>query len=220
MENIEAEKPLTIDKTKLVLAEGREAQGFIEWLCKECRKTNDVQVMNFGGNSELRLFIQNLINMDGYDEVESIVIVRDAEENAQSAIDSIKSALGNDKLGNDKLPVPCKPFTFQSESGKNTAYMIFSDPSESSRGTLEDLCLAMVKDQPVFECIDSFFECVNEKIESGTELTHLHKRKVRCYLSTANLNCVGANIGEAAERGAWNIDHQALLPFKQIIAGL
>lgn len=211
---------LEINKTKLILAEGREAQGFTEWLCRKCRDTGDVQVMDFGGNSELRLFIQNLVNMDGYDKVESIVVVRDAEGNAQSAIDSIRGALGNSKLGDDKLPVPNEPFTFQSESGKKTAFMIFSDPNNSSMGTLEDLCLAMVKDQPVFECIDSFFKCVNEKIESGTKLTHLHKRKVRCYLSTANLNCVGANIGEAAERGAWDFDHQALLPFKQIIAGL
>lgn len=211
---------ITIDKTKLILAEGRDTQGFIEWLCRKWGKANDVQVMDFGGNQELRPFIKNLVNMDGYDEVESIVIVRDAEESTQSAIDSIKGALGNDKLGNDKLPVPCKPFTFQSESGKNTAYMIFSDPSDSSRGTLEDLCLAMVNDQPVFECIDSFFECVNEKLAAKTNLTHLHKRKVRCYLSTAKLNCVGANIGQAAERGAWDIEHKALLPFKQIITEL
>lgn len=220
MGNVEAENPLTIDKAKLILAEGREGQGFLEWLCKKCRSKDDVQVIDFGGNPQLRLFIQNLVNMDGYDKVESIVVVRDAEGNALSAIDSIKGALGNDKLKNDKLPVPSKPFTFKSENGKKTAYMIFSDPNDSSRGTLEDLCLAMVNDQPVFECIDSFFECVNEKIESGTKLTHLHKRKVRCYLSTARLNCVGSNIGEAAERGAWDIKHKALLPFKQIITEL
>jgi hypothetical protein len=211
---------IEINKTKLILAEGREVQGFIEWICKKCRSTNDIQVMNFGGISELRLFIKNLVNMDRYDEVESVAVVRDAEEDADSAIDSIKSALGNNELGDDKLPVPNEPFTFQSAHGKKVAYMILSDPNDSSKGTLEDLCLAMVDKQPIFECINSFFECAQEKCEPEKILQNLPKRKVRCYLSTLAPKFIGANIGEAAERGAWDISHEFLLRFKHIIEEL
>lgn len=205
---------IQINKTKLILVEGRHAQGFIEWLCKECRDTNNVQVMNFGGNPELRLFIKNLSNMDGYDSVESFVIVRDAEGDVESAIDSINGAFES-----VYLPVPAEPFTFNTVNNIKTAYMIFPGPDASS-GTLEDLCLSIIHSNPTLECIDGFFECVKEKNTPETSLTHLHKRKVQCYLSTLEPKFIGANIGEAAERGAWDIKHQALLPFKQIITGL
>ena len=101
------EQPKSISTKKLILAEGRDAELFLVWAARSFRPQRDFQVMDFGGVTDLHYFLSQLVNVDGYDDVETIVVARDAEENAKSAVESVQSAMR--QAG---MPVPTKAFEY------------------------------------------------------------------------------------------------------------
>ena len=168
--------------------------------------------MNFGGNQEFSEFLSDLSIMDGYDEVDSIVIARDAEKDAKAAIASVQGSM--EKVG---MPVPQKPFEFDyaKKGTLKTAIMIFPGPQQKN-GTLEDLCLSTVEDDPLMECVDDYLECARDK---GEQLPRVHKSKLYCFLAVKD-DSIGSRLGLAFEAKVWPPDHPALKPFKTIIQGM
>ncbi len=203
-------KPEPITKKKLLLAEGRDAELFLVWAANHFRSEVDFQVMDFGGINELTNFLRLLTNDESYDDIETIVIARDAETNAKAAAESIRYSMTK-----AKMPVPQKPFEYTQNSSMKTAFMIFPGPKHK-QGTLEDLCLLTVDNDPLMNCVDEFLECVKSK---GEELPHYHKNKLHCFLAGKD-KYVGMKIGEASNAKAWDPDHRALQPFKVIIENM
>ena len=72
-------KPKSITAKRLLLAEGRDAELFLVWAGRYFRPEKDFQVMDFGGITELTDFLLLLVNDEWYDDVETIVVARDAE---------------------------------------------------------------------------------------------------------------------------------------------
>jgi hypothetical protein len=180
---------------------------FLIWACREYRDKEDFQVMDFGGVDELRNCLSLLTRIEGYDQVETLVIGRDAETDVASAIVSVR-----DSMRLAKMPVPDKPFEYVSQDGLRTAFVIFPGP-QCKRGTLEDLCLLTVTDDPIMPCVDDFLVCVGG---TGETLPRPHKSKLHCFLAGKD-TYVGSTIGQASYKGAWNAHHNALQPFKSII---
>ena len=87
-------KKLTIQKTKLILAEGADAYFFLIWAL-EAYSIEDVQVMDFGGIEELDKFMKALTQLDGFDDVETLIVARDAETNFQKALSDVKISFEN-----------------------------------------------------------------------------------------------------------------------------
>lgn len=164
----------------------------------------------FGGISELPKYLRTLATVEGYAELESIIVARDAESSARSAIASIRSAF--EQVG---LPVPPKPFVWGANGAPRTAFMIFPGPTYQ-QGALEDLCLEIVKDDPIMPCVEEYVMCLKEQ-GSHKEPSHLSKRKVHTFLSGKELKFIGATIGQASYRGAWDSEHPALRPFRDTI---
>ena len=188
-----------IKKTKLLLAEGRDAKYFFIWVCEAFRLA-EIQVLDFGGVDNLRGYLQNLPKLPGYEIVETIVVARDAENNPNDAVRSIKASLKN-----AGLPVPPRAFTFTGKSPR-VAYVLFPGlvPEEQdmlSSGNLETLCLDMVKGDTVHQCVDQYIECLQS---IGQTIRQPHKTRLHTYLAGKNL--AGLKIGEAAKAGAWNWD--------------
>lgn len=196
-----------ITKTKLMLAEGRDAELFLVWACRKYYSGQDVQVMDFGGVNELPNFLKLLSSDESYAQVKSVVIARDAENNVKSAVESITSAM--QQTG---MPVPSKPFEYAQANSLRSAFMIFPGPNHKE-GTLEDLCLLTVEDDNAMECVNDFFKCVKKR---GESLPRCHKNRLHCFLSGKD-KFVGSSIGQASYKGAWDPDHSALAPFKAII---
>ena len=113
-------KPETITSKRLLLAEGRVAELFLVWAVRHFRPERDFQVMDFGGIKELTNFLKLLANDESYDDVETIVIARDAETDAKAAIKSIKNSM---RVA--EIPVPEKPFEYTQDFPMKTAFMIF-----------------------------------------------------------------------------------------------
>lgn len=200
-------KPEKINHKKLLLAEGRDAELFLVWTGRHFRPEIDFQVMDFGGITELTNFLKLLANDESYDNVETIVVARDAETDAKAAIDSIQNSMKQ-----ADIPIPEKPFEYTQDSSLKTAFMIFPGP-ESSSGRLEDLCLLTVEGDPLLECVDDYLTCAKAK---GEQISRTHKSKLHCFLA-GKKDYAGLPIGLASREKAWNFDHSSLEPFKRII---
>lgn len=200
-------KPETIIHKKLLLAEGKDAYHFFCHACNFYREDEDVQVMDFGGIKELPNFLLLLANDESYDNVETIVIARDAENDAEAAIESIKHSMKE-----AQIPTPKKPFEYTSNAPLKTAFMVFPGPKQKD-GTLEDLCLLTVENDPLLDCVDGYLECAKAK---GEQFSRIHKNKLHCFLAGKN-DYAGSPISHAFKAKVWPPDHIALKPFKKII---
>ena len=200
-----------IHKKRLLLVEGVDGHRFMYFACKAYQRSEEIQVMNFRGISELESRLQLLKNVEGFDDLESLVIARDAEQDQSAAIQSVKMALAK-----VELPIPEQPFKFHHTETPKTAFMLFPGPKVRDIGTLEDLCLATIKSDSLLECVQKYTECV---IKKGEKRQREHKKKLHCYLAGKD-KFEGMKIGEAAQAGAWNWEDKALAPFKEIIQGM
>lgn len=205
-----------IDKDKLLLAEGVDVHRFLMYACK-AYGISDIQVIDFGGNNELRNFLETLKTFEDLSRIKTLVIARDAETNVTSAIDSIKSAIEN-----INLPVPSTPFQFQQENGIKTAFMLFPGPDKNNqcqRGTIEDLCLSTVSNDPLLKCVDGFLECAKQNQEEGDELKHPWKSRLYAYLAGKD-DHAGIRLSQAARDKVWDWEHDSMIPVQKIIKGM
>lgn len=210
---------IEICKEKLILVEGKDAYHFFIHACENFNPKHNIQIINFGGVKELEKFLNVLKLLPGYEKVNKIAIIRDAEKDAESAIQSIKKSL---KSAN--LSVPCSAFKFYGGSPQ-IAFMILPGFKENNckgsyftPGSLEDLCLKIAKDESTLLCVEEYIKCL-KKNNYIKENEKIHKIKLHTYLSGKD-KFVGLKIGEASKAGAWDWNHHELEKFKAIILSM
>ncbi len=215
---LQENEKLEIKYPKLLLVEGRDAYLF--WIyALQPFGVDDVQVMNFGGITELTIFLKTLSGMSGYDKVTTIVIARDAEMNSKTAADNIKNALKKAQLS-----APVHSFEF-SVTTPRVAFMLFpgfNDNKELISGTLEDLCVEIIKDsdEQKLDCVKAYLNCLKIYLKGkGQEIKRPHKMFLHAYFAGEN-KYVGMKIGEASKAGVWDWGHDKLKPFKDIITAM
>lgn len=214
------DQPLThkpIRESRVILAEGADAYFFLIWAYQEFG-AKGIEVRDFGGNEQLRIRLRTFVNTPRFDQVQSLVIARDAETDGDAAFRRVAAAL---RAAN--LPVPTQPFEFCApDVGKpRTAVMIFpgfdADPLDSKHlapGTLEDLCLGTLsKLDPILSCVDEYLECVRNQAKATP---HPTKSRLHAYLAGRS-EFAGLKLGEATKAKAWNLNHPSLAPFRRII---
>ena len=84
LELIEGKNPM--------LVEGMDAYRFFIQACQAYHLEN-IQVIDFGGNEELKEKLKRVKKLPGFTKVRAVAIVRDAETDADAAIRSIEGAL-------------------------------------------------------------------------------------------------------------------------------
>lgn len=197
----------TITKTKLLLVEGNHEVQFFEKLLGSMPKT-DIQVMEIGGKYQFNFQIQNLPRYDGYKSLESVGIVRDADESFSNTFSSVQNAL--ERAG---LPVPDQPMSLTVAKPRFSIYII---PDNINNGDLECLCMESVCDDPIIECVIQYFECLRD-IE-GRDHPHLSKAKVQVYLAKESDGDI--HMGIAAQRDIWHWDNSAFEEIKNYLMTL
>jgi hypothetical protein len=203
-----------IEQPKVILAEGKDADHFLRHACAFYRLQQDIQVFNFGGIDQLTPFLNGFLIYTGFDKVDTILIARDAEENASAAFESVLSSLKAAKQEKLGLSIPAKPFEYfeHPATKRRCAIIIFPGPQDKA-GTLEDLCLKTVENDPAMTCVESYLKCVQD---AGEMLPRLHKNRLHTFLSGKD-SVVGKPIGQAFQAKLFNPDHPSLEPFKRII---
>ena len=213
-------------KEHLILCEGRDAENFLihylnsKELSDQPMFANDFQVVDFGGNEDLPKFLESVRTYNGYDEVVSLLVIRDAERRAESAKQSIQSAFQN-----AGLPVPECPCQWKEGQQENrrlkTGFLLFPTCDSSiTEGTLEDFCLQILSEEKgnvILTAIEEFMLSLHE--EYGREFPHEFKTKLHTYFSVTD-NYVSMKIGEAAQSGAFNWNSPKLEPLKNFLLEL
>lgn len=184
---------------------------FLIWACKALG-IEDVQVMDFGGITDLTSYLKTVVLLPNFETVSTIVIARDAETDPLTATINIKNSLKQ-----VSLPIPETPFVF-CEGVIKTAFIIFPgfEGQDLLPGTLENLCLEIAKDASIFKCVDAYIQCLQS---NDQEIKRPHKIRLHSYLS-GNNDYVGLKIGEAAKAGAWNWNHEKFTQFKNLIKSM
>lgn len=208
----------TIHKNHLILCEGMDEKKFlIRYLNSSALEetpffSEDIEVFNFGGNENLSNYLTALKGISGYSEVVSLLVIRDAELDAQKAVRQIQSALRANGLA---VPDTQGQWT---KSIPKTCFLLFPALGTEERpGTLEDLCVTILDDastETPLEEIDVFVKHLEQ--DRGQTFSHRHKTRLHTYFSVNN-KFVSMKVGEAADAGAFNWSHPNLAPLKDCI---
>ncbi len=198
-----------VDKRKLVVVEGKDDERFFNALLRQIGLT-DVQCIGLGGKDEMGKTERwkSLMLTPGFAQVEALAVVRDADDNPQGAFQSI-----TDTLRNVGLPPPSAPFRTEQGTPKICVIIL---PDVGSKGELEDLCLQALSNEPVMECVEQFWECVQQREKHPAR--KVSKAKLHAYLSSRREP--GKRLGEAAEAGDIPLDSQAFDGVKQALRDL
>ncbi len=197
-------KPADISSRTQLLVEGKDGQNFLKALCQHDDRSG-VQIQNYGGVNELGRFLRAFVRAPGFDTVQRLGIVRDAETYATGAFQSIQSALRN-----AALPVPPSPARLTGDTPVVGALVL---PDQGS-GMLETVVASSFAGTPTAACIDDFLACVEAE---GATLDRPDKSRVFAYLAAT---ATPLSVGVAAQRGIWDFDHDAFQPMRRFLGDL
>lgn len=233
-----------ITKPKLLLVEGKDEKIFFSQMINHLG-LKDIELWEVGGKDNFGTRLQILIRGPGHENLLSVGIVRDADENPNGAFDSICSALNA-----NELPVPLAPLQ---SIGDSPRIMVMILPGKGNKGMLEDLCLASIAEDPAMNCVEEYFRCLEEQIDPEVFPSNPAKARVRAFLSAMEwgeeayfesiqeylrihppdnptLACVHAilssrykpdlDLGIAAQKGYWPLDHPAFADVRQFLSQL
>lgn len=204
-------------KSYLILCEGKDAELFLinylesKALAKDKRFSNNIQVLDFGGNDNLSNYLMNLKNMDGFDKVTTLAVVRDAEKNYYKANHDVCRSI---KRCGIVPPEQCGVW-IQDNTGLKVGFILF--PLNNEAGTLEDLCLKILSEKEnkkILSSIDMFIEKM--ELSYNRHYHQKHKNRLYTYLSTSD-KYVTMRIGTAAKAGAFNWNSIELKPLHNFL---
>ena len=169
----------------------------------------DFEVYEVGGKQQFKDKLPALVKRRGFSDVEVLAVVRDADNDANTAFESIRNILKKEKL---EPPVQINQF---SESSPKIG--IFIMPGTSDTGMLEDLCLKTVEHHPAMVCVESFIDCVS-KLENSPNRNSIAKAKAQAFL--AAMPELANSVGVGAQKGYWNFNSEELTDLKSFIDNL
>jgi hypothetical protein len=192
-------------RAKQLLVEGRSAEVLFEALLNRLT-LSDIQIQNFGSKDELPGFLKALSSAPGFrEQVTSVGIIRDAETDARAAFQSVCGALRGAGLAvSAQVIVP---------AGQSPQVRVLILPDATMPGMLETICLRSVAADPVLECIEQYFKCVQQCTVSLPN--NMDKARVQAFL--ASRSRPGLLLGQAARAGYWPWDSVAFDALKQFL---
>ena len=197
--------PKVIECRKLMAVEGDDEVNFFESFLKHMGIT-EVEVHQVGGKTQFKNKLPALAKTPGFSDVDVFAVIRDADESAEGAFDSIKNFLKKENLS-----PPEQMNTFAHETPK---VGIFIMPGNSDTGMLEDLCLRTVRDNPALRCANAFVDCCESSLESPPK--NIAKAKALTFL--AAMPKVVNSVGIGAHKGYWDFDSGELAELKRFLS--
>jgi hypothetical protein len=181
--------PASIVDEKVLVVEGYDDEWFLKALIQYERVTG-IYVFNTRGKTSLRDELKALSSTPGFDRVTSLGIMRDADNSAATALQSVRGALQN-----AGLPAPNAVLV---PAGIRPRVTVMLMPDGANPGALEDLCLSAISTHPAMACVQDYFRCLaRQGIPSPTKES---KAKAAVYLAAMpELK----RLGEAAHAGYW-----------------
>ena len=147
-------------------------------------------------------------------DVRSVGVVRDADEHAARALQSVCDALT--AAG---FPVPGSHGEIV---GASPRVGVFVMPNGRSPGALEALCRQSVESEPAGSCVTEYLECLKkrERWGDGTERNTAQRDKAFVHAYLASRGDPVARTGEGAKQGVWDFGHGAFGPITDFLREL
>lgn len=167
--------PESIRSAKLLLVEGKDEVYLFSELLSDLELMNSIQIFPVGGKDKFPDTMSVLRLRPDFHQVQSIGIIRDADNDPAAAFQSICSCLQH-----LRLPVPKAPLLPKAGPPRITVMIV---PDIHVKGMLEDVCLNSVSDDAAMECVEQYFQCLQSHARKLAE-TALPKARVRAFLAS------------------------------------
>ena len=184
-----------IVKSHVLVVEGMEDCKFFDQLIRfHFGDGHDIQLIQAEGIGNYSAQLQYIVNRSHPGDPRGIGIVRDADEDAGRAFESVRDLVRRSGLD--------PPDSHNHYSEGEPSVGIFIMPDGRSPGSIETLCRHSVSGENGFGCVETFIQCMreNDALESRSE----DKTFVHAYLASRNRS--EAAVGTGAQRGYWNFD--------------
>lgn len=164
----------TFTSPNLMLVEGPDDFHFFRFL----RPRDDVQIHVYEGKDQLRLEIQTISAVEGYDQIKRIAIVRDADGDPNAAVQSVLTQWAN--ALNETVPNVASDQWFADSQGRQWSVWIMPNPNLV--GDLEELLWQAVGVSDHRTCIDDLIKCLDtcDPVPFGSKT----KARLYSWLST------------------------------------
>ena len=199
-----------------LLVEGNDERNFFKAFIERLQLAG-VQVQVLDGKDRLRESLETLAGTTNFRIVKRIGIVRDADDSASRAFQSVQTSLRNANQAvrrwlHAELPVLDRP---ENVAGEGLSVSVLILPGDADEGMLETLLCRTFAGTEVERCIDTFLQCAEE---SGSPIHRRDKSRAHAWLATRQDPHV--SVGHAARKGYWAIDHDALDGVRRFLMAL
>ena len=192
---------------KQLIVEGEDEVRVFGSILKHLDISN-VQVHGYGGYPKLKPFLRTFKALPGFESVESLAVVADADCSRAGREMGIHRALLD--VG---LPSPLAPLEMAGKNGLRVTYLVVPDFQET--GMIEDVCLDSVKADPAMSCVEHYFECIRQTSLPGPKKVRMSKARVHAFL--ASRERPELRLGEASQGGVWQFDADAFRSLKVLL---
>ncbi len=204
---------LEIHADRLLLVEGRDEVNLFGALLQrnfEQAETSNIQVIDAGGKDTFRNKILAIRSgAESGPTIRSLGVVRDADDNANRAFQSVCDALRG--AGYD-------PPAAHGEIRGDPTLGVFILPNGAEAGTIETLCRRSITETEIeaSRCVETFINCLKRQrvLHSRNE----DKTFAHAWLSSKRDPV--ARVGEGAQQGAWKFDSDAFADLSDFLRRL
>ena len=196
------------DKPVLLLVEGADAFYFVlsQFLSK--KEFAGIHLYDFGSISELKAELETLVKAPRFKEyIKEVGVMRDAEDNAESAIASICGAFQSVGVKASKIPGDVRP------GDPACGFHLF--PDNGNPGCLENACLSAYGNSRDLDCAQDFLNCA-KRVD--------RRPNWRAKALVHALIAIGENpeltLGDSAKKGMWTPESPALILIESFLRHL
>jgi hypothetical protein len=210
--------PIPIECPHLIICEGKADEALLKFLTNSIDKADMFQIHSAKGVKNItRQMLAALTVSTGFELLESLIIVRDADDKPDDAVKSVQRIFKDSGFS-----VPSTPCVTTISSDCNvacrnvkTAFALLPKPDSITEcGSLENLCLETLKDSSEKSRILNISDEAIKKV--GIEnLKSPHKNKLYTYLSLTEY--VEKSLATAIDSGAFDFSVPQLEPFKNLL---
>lgn len=202
-------RKLKIEKDRLLLVEGRDEVNLFDVLIRRRfgeKRRSEIQVIDAGGRDR---FPNNLRAIKAEARsVRAIGAVRDADDNAGGAFQSIR-----DHLCDAGYEPPAAHGGF---SDAKPIVGVFIVPDGNTPGAIETLCKRSREGDTVSGCVEDYLSCLDGR--GVTRSGNRDKSFAHVYLAATDDPV--ARVGEGALQGVWDFDSDAFADLSAFLCDL
>ncbi len=198
----------TFKSPKLILVEGNDEYDFFRFL----QLKEDIQIHAYEGKNQLRLELEAIKIVEGFDNLRRVAIVRDADSDPESALQSVLQQWAN--AFQTAKPRVTSDLWFEDALGREWSVWLMPRPDLS--GDLEELLWQAVAPSEHRSCINALMECLT--VADDTPFRTETKARLYSWLATQRDPIKELHVAFQSRSGIFNPDDEAFARFASLVA--